>query len=127
MISNSKWYLLTMGIILIISLLLYNSMRVLFEYRPNYGYLSILILTIGSLVSHFIVQYISSIKGKPFVQVVMMTFVFRLILYSLLAFIIILLVDNAFSDLVIFGSFYLILVLHELIFIVLNPIPNTVE
>lgn len=125
MTKNHQKYIVSIGVILLVSVVLYQWAKDLFENAPHYAFLSMTILSIGSLTSHFIIQYVASVKGKPFVQIVLMTFVFRLVLYCLLAFVIILLEDNPFADLVVFGVFYLILTVSEIFYFVMYPIKNS--
>lgn len=121
MIKNSKGYLLSLLMVVLLFVVGYNYVKEIKYLSPAYPWLIYIVVVAGSVISHYIVQYVSGIQGKPFVQVVILTFVFRLLLYGILAFAIIIINENAFDDLVLFGTFYLTMVVHEIAYNVVRP------
>ena len=66
--KKTKIFILWLAIILILSVMAIEGTDTFFENPARYPYLSIGVITIGTLLSHIIVAYIADVKGKSFVQ-----------------------------------------------------------
>ena len=93
---------------------------------PEHGTLMLPVLYIVTFSSHSLVKVAAIWRGKPFVQMVILSMVLRITLYALMALMIIIFspVDPT-ADMVYFAIFYLILTIHEIIVVVRNPFPET--
>ena len=92
---------------------------------PSFLPLTITVLYILTFSSHMFVRVSALSKGKPFVQLISMSMVLRITLYGLFALLIIIFSPGSpTADIIYFGILYLVLTIHEVIDIVINPFKN---